>query len=157
MRNAIFLRVIRLLPAIWCGILICVATLATPAPFAELARDDAGRVVRHIFAREAPMSLVLGAVMLIWARRRAFAAAIRGEGSMFTLNMLLPLGTLVCTVIGYYVMQPMMEQARLGVATALSFGQMHAISFGCFGLKLLLVFVLAWRLAAQEASPSSSA
>jgi cytosine/uracil/thiamine/allantoin permease len=140
------LRLIRLLPALWCGILICVATLATPAPFAELARDDAGRVVRHIFAREAPMSLIFGAIMLIWARRKAFAAAIRGAGSMFTLNMLLPLGALVCTVVGYYVMQPMMEQARMGVPTALSFGQLHAISFGCFAAKLLLVFALAWRL-----------
>jgi hypothetical protein len=57
----------------------------------------------------------------------------------------LALGTLACTVLGYYVLQPMMELARQGQG-ALSFGQLHGLSFGLFGLKILLVLVMAWRV-----------
>ena len=59
--------------------------------------------------------------------------------------MLLVLGTLFCTVAGYYALQPMMAQARAGQG-AWSFGALHAASLGLFALKALLVLVLAWRL-----------
>ena len=38
----------RLLPGLWAGWLLCVAGLATPAPFALLAQADAGRVVSRM-------------------------------------------------------------------------------------------------------------
>ena len=52
-------RVRRLLPALWAGMLLCVALIATPAPFATLSAPDAGRVVGRIFVQEAWISLAI--------------------------------------------------------------------------------------------------
>jgi hypothetical protein len=124
--------------------LLCIALLATPAPFAVLAKADAGRVVGHIFLREAWLSLALGAVILLLERSRARRLADAGQGSQFSTEMVLALGALFCTVVGYFGLQPMLAAARAGQG-ALSFGQLHGVSFGLFGLKTLLVLALAWR------------
>jgi Domain of unknown function (DUF4149) len=52
------------LPALWAGLLICIAALAAPAAFASLAVADAGRVVAHVFVREGWLSLMLAALLL---------------------------------------------------------------------------------------------
>jgi hypothetical protein len=39
----------------------------------------------------------------------------------------------------------MMEQARSGAASTLTFMQLHAISLAFFGVKGLLALALAWR------------
>jgi hypothetical protein len=143
-------RLRRLLPGLWAGLLLCVAGLATPAPFATLVRADAGKVVGHIFAREAALSLVLAVALLLLERQRA--SVWHAEQERYTPHlsseMLLVLGTVFCTVAGYYAVQPMMALAKAGQATALSFGQLHALSFGLFGLKMVLVGALAWRASA---------
>jgi peptidoglycan/LPS O-acetylase OafA/YrhL len=53
-------RARRLIPGLWAGVLLCIALVATPAPFATLAAHDAGRVVARIFAQEAYISVALG-------------------------------------------------------------------------------------------------
>jgi hypothetical protein len=133
-----------LLPALWAGLLLCIALLATPAAFAVLPAADAGRVVARVFAQEAPLSLGLGLVMLMLERQAAQQAAERGQGSVFSADMMLALGTLFCTVAGYYALQPMMAAARAGQGSR-SFGELHAVSLGLFVLKGLLVMALAWR------------
>ena len=138
-------RLMRLVPGVWAGVLLCIALIATPAPFATLAVSDAGRVVGWIFAREAPTSLALGLILLLWERRAARLRADQGQGSQLSAEVLLALGALFCTVAGYYGLQPLMAEARAGQGR-LSFGQLHAVSLGLFGLKLLLVMVLAWRV-----------
>ena len=130
----------RLLPALWAGWMLCVALLATPAPFATLAVQDAGRVVGRMLAQEAYTALLLGIAIVLFER----AAARRGVGPQFSLEMGLALGTIFCTVAGYFAIQPLMAAARLGQG-ALTFGQLHAISAGFYGVKLLLVLALAWR------------
>ena len=102
----------RLLPALWAGWMLCVALLATPAPFATLATQDAGRVVGRMLAQEAYSALLLGIVIVLFER----AAARRGDGPQFSLDMGLALGTLFCTVAGYFALQPMMAAARAGQA-----------------------------------------
>jgi len=139
----------RLLPGLWAGVLLCIALIATPAPFATLAVHDAGRVVSRIFAQEATLSVVLAVVMLLLEKRAAAASA----GSRLSTEMLLALGALFCTVAGYFAVQPMMEAARAGRG-ALSFGQLHAISLGLFGVKLLLIVALAVR-SAQRGQPAA--
>ena len=57
-------RLRRLLPALWAGVLLCIALIATPVPFALLDRADAGRVVGRIFVQEAWLSLVLAVGLL---------------------------------------------------------------------------------------------
>jgi hypothetical protein len=147
-----FLRRLRLLlPALWAGLLLCIALIATPAPFAVLATVDAGRVVGRIFAQEAYLSLVLGVLLLMLERQAAQQAAEAGQGSVFSTDMLLALGTLFCTVAGHFALQPMMAAARAGQGGA-SFALLHGVSLGFFALKGLLVLALAWRRSAAVAA-----
>lgn len=134
-------RLRRLIPGLWAGVLLCIALIATPAPFATLATADAGRVVARIFAQEAPLSLVLAVLVVLLERR---VASSRPGAPAMHAGVLLALGALFCTVAGYYGLQPMMAAARQGQG-ALSFGQLHAISFGLFGAKMLMVLALAVR------------
>jgi hypothetical protein len=137
-------RLRRLLPAVWAGLLLCVALIATPAPFATLAAPEAGRVVSRIFMQEAWASLVLALWLIAVERRRARNAAEAGSGSVLSTEMLLLFGTVFCTVAGHFGLQPLMVAAR-GGAGPLSFGQLHVISVLFFGAKTLLVLVLGWR------------
>lgn len=136
-------RLGRLVPGLWAGVLLCVAFIATPAPFAVLGPHDAGRVVSRIFVQEAWLSVLLGLVLTVLERRRA-AMDPDGPKSQFSTGMVLALGAVFCTLLGYFALQPMMEAARAGQGT-LSFGQLHAISFSLFGLKMVLVLALALR------------
>lgn len=133
-----------LLPALWAGLLLCIAFIATPAPFAVLSTADAGRVVGRIFAQEAYLAIVLGLVVFLLERQAAQQAAEAGRGSVFSADMLLALGTLFCTVAGYFALQPLMASARAGTGAA-SFALLHGVSLGFFALKGLLVLALAWR------------
>jgi hypothetical protein len=133
------------LAGIWAGLLLCVALIAAPATFATLASADAGRVVSRIFAQEAYLSLALAVALFLVVRRQARRDAAAGTGSVLSANLLLVLGTLFCTVAGYFAVQPMLEAARVGQG-ALSFGALHAISMAFFALKTMLVLALAWRL-----------
>jgi xanthine/uracil permease len=140
-------RLRRLLPGLWAGWLLCVALLATPAPFALLAPHDAGRVAGRMLAEDAYASLALGVVLLVLERR----AARRGSAAQFSLGMGLALGSLFCTVAGYFALQPMMEAARAGQG-ALSFGQLHAVSAVFYLAKIALVLALAGRAVRSMAS-----
>ncbi|MBA4178900.1 MAG: DUF4149 domain-containing protein [Leptothrix sp. (in: Bacteria)] len=144
--NGALERLRRLLPALWLGLLLCVAGIATPAAFALLAPGDAGRVVARVLAQEAWLSLALGVAMLLLERRAAQERAATGGGSLLGGAMLLVLGTLFCTLAGYFAVQPMLVRARLGQGP-LAFGQLHAVSLGFFVLKTALVAALAWRAA----------
>ena len=156
-------RLHRLLPAAWLGLLLCIGLIATPAPFATLDTPAAGRVVGHIFAHEAPVSLLLGVAMLWLARREAVRAADAGTGSQFSPGMVLALAAVFATVLGYYGLQPAMAAARAAreagqPVAGLGFGPLHAISLGLFGVKTLCVAALAWRATAGrgEISPAAS-
>jgi hypothetical protein len=135
----------RLLPGLWLGLLLAIALIATPAASGALDRAAFGVVARAIFAREAPASLLLGVLILVIERRDALARHLATGVSQFSLEVTLAIGALFCTVAGYYGLEPMMEQARGGGATALTFMQLHAISLAFFGVKGLLVLGLAWR------------
>lgn len=140
-------RAAALLAGLWGGLLLAIAVFAAPAAFAVLAAPDAGRVVGRLFAHEATLSLLLAIVLFLIERRRTRDAAEAGRASAISANMLLVFGALFCTVAGHYALQPMLAAARAGQG-AWSFGALHAVSAGFFGLKTLLVLVLAWRLTA---------
>ena len=137
-------RLRRGLPGLWAGWMLCVGLLATPAPFALLARADAGRVVSRMLAQEAYTALALGIVLLVLERLAARRSLAQGQGSQFSTEMVLVVGTLMCTVLGYFAVQPMMVAAR-GGAGPLGFGALHAISSVFFVIKVALVLALAWR------------
>ncbi len=135
-----------ILPALWAGLLICIAALAAPAAFGTLMAADAGRVVGHIFVREAWLSLLLAALSL---------ELERSSGAPGRANLVLLCGTVGCTLLGYFAIQPLMPAARAGQGV-LSFGQLHLISTLFYGLKTVLVLVLAWRVAGELSRRPSS-
>ncbi len=143
--SALSQRIGELLAGLWAGALLCIAFIATPAPFATLTSADAGRVVGRIFAQEATLSLALALVMLLIVRAQSRSATGSGAGSVLGTDVLLVLGTIFCTVAGYFALQPMLEVARAGQG-AFSFRALHGASMGFFALKALLVLALAWRL-----------
>ena len=130
---------------LWAGILLCIGAIAAPSAFATLVPADAGRVVSRMFMQEAYLSLGVAIVLFVIERQRTRQVAAVGAGSVFGLNLVLLLGTLFCTVAGYFAVQPMVAAARAGQGT-LSFGTLHAVSASLFALKGLLVLALAWRL-----------
>ena len=144
-----------LLAGLWAGILLCIAAIATPAIFAALVSADAGRVVARIFMREAYLSLAIAVVLVVIERQRGRIDSAEGAGSVFSTNLVLLLGTLFCTVAGYFAVQPMMEAARAG-QSSVSFGALHGISIGFFSLKGLQVLALAWRLTGVRPAATTS-
>ena len=136
------------LAGLWAGILLGIGLIGAPAGFATGFPETAGRAAARMFAQEAYVSLLLAMVLFLMLRQQARTAAEAGAGSVLNANMLLVLGALFCTVAGYFALQPMMAAARAGQGS-LSFGALHGISAGLFGLKALLVAVLAWRLAGR--------
>jgi hypothetical protein len=140
------LRARRILPALWAGVLVSIAALAAPAAFGNLAVADAGRVVAHIFVREGWLSLLLAALLL---------GLERLHGAPGRVNSLLLSGTVACTLLGYFAIQPLMPAARAGQGM-FSFGQLHLISTLFYGLKTMLVLVLAWRVAGEFSRRPSS-
>jgi len=137
-------RAATLATAVWAGIILCIGAIAAPAAFAAVVPPDAGRVVGRMLAVEAYLSLALAIMLFAIERGQGRRDAARGAGSAFSVNLVLVLGTLFCTVAGYFAIVPMMAAARAGQG-AWSFGALHAASSMLFVLKGLLVLALAWR------------
>ncbi len=138
-------RLACLVAGVWAGLILGIAAIGAPAGFANLSPDVAGRVAGRMLAQEAYLSLVVGVILLLLERRQARLDAEAGRGSVFSTNVVLVLGTLFCTMLGYFAVQPMMVAARAGQGLW-SFGALHGLSAAMFGLKGLLALALAWRL-----------
>lgn len=135
------------LAGVWTGVLACIGAMAAPAAFATLALADAGRFAGRLFAQEAYLSLALAVGLFVLLRLgRSSGMTAR---SALSPDLLLVLGTVFCTVAGYFAVQPLMAAARSGQGQW-SFAALHAVSGGLFVLKGLLVAVLAWRLASRQ-------
>ena len=148
-------RLAAVLAGLWAGILLCIGAIAAPSAFATLASADAGRFVGRVFMQEAYLSLAVAIVLFMVERQRSRDAAEAGSGSVFSANLLILLGTLFCTVGGYFAVQPTMAAARAGQGTV-SFMALHAVSGGLFALKGLLVLSLAWRLTRLSSAAKTS-
>ena len=131
---------------LWGGVLLGVGVIGAPSAFAGAAPDVAGRIAARMFAFEAYLSLALAVLLYVLARRRARHLAMSGAGSVLSTDVLLVLASLFCTVAGYFALQPMLVAARAGQGS-LSFGMLHGVSAGFYGIKTLLVLTLAWRWA----------
>ena len=134
------------LSGLWGGALLTIALVAAPTLFAVLERSQAGLAAGRIFRIEAYLSLALAIVMFLVERRLAAARAARGEGSALSMELMLILVALFCTVAGHFAVQPMMEAARAGQGNV-SFGVLHTVSTLFFALKAVAVLTLAWRSA----------
>lgn len=148
----LILRLQAVLAALWAGGLLTIATIAAPVLFQLLDKSAAGKVAGRYFFVEAKASLMFVAVLLLIER----AAVRSGPGptgsipgqAQFTVNLGLLLGVLLSVIVGYEVLHPMMEAARLGQA-GWTFMQLHGVSMALYALRTLLVLVLAWRCIGQ--------
>jgi Domain of unknown function (DUF4149) len=148
------LRLQSWLAAAWAGLILAVGGLAAPSLFAVLERSQAGLGAGRIFTNEARISLAVAVLLFVIERRRvrdlAEAQAHSGQPpSVMTGNLLLVLGALFLTVFGEFALHPLIEAAKAGQPTRLSFGALHGISASLFWLKAVLVISLSWRLTAQ--------
>ena len=139
-------RIAACLAGLWAGVLLGVGLIGAPAGFAVAPSEIAGRSAGRMFAIEAHASLAV-AVLLLLALRNIK----RGlpSGSSIDANVLLVLGSLFCTIAGYFVLQPMMAAARAGEGS-LSFGALHGLAGAFFALKALAMVWLAWRLSSRS-------
>lgn len=142
-------RVAAVLAGLWAGMILGIGAIAAPAAFAVLQRSVAGAVAGRMFNHEAYAGLVLAGLLLFLVRRQARAEAAAGQGSQFSIEMILVLAALFCTLFGYFGLQPLMAQAR-AVEGPLSFGALHGLSAGFFALKGVLALGLTWRLSAAK-------
>lgn len=133
------------LAGVWAGGIAAIGLVAAPAAFAVLQRSVAGAVVGRMFSQEAYAGLVVAAALVWLIRRQSKVDAAAGRGSVFSANLVLVLGALFCTFFGYFALQPLMAQARVGQGPW-SFGTLHGASAVFFMLKGLLALALAWRL-----------
>lgn len=132
---------------LWAGLLLGVGGVSAPSLFMVLDRPLAGLGAGRIFATEARLSLFIAVLLYVLERRRVRDLAESGAtGSVLTGNLLLMLGALFLTIFGQFALHPMIEAAKAGEATLLSFGALHGISAALFWIKTLCVVVLAWRL-----------
>jgi hypothetical protein len=132
------------LAGLWAGLLATIALVAAPSAFAVLARPEAGRLVARLFAIEARASVAAGVVLLLLDRVRTRRA---GTSPIHRVSLAL-LAAILCTVAGYFAIEPMMAQARAGQGRW-SFGALHAASTVFYGLRTLAVALAAWWLAAE--------
>ena len=143
-------RVACLLAGLWAGLLLGLGAIGAPSGFAVTTAEIAGRSAGRMFAVEAHVSLA-AAMALLFALCKICKTGSAPTGtatSVFNTEVLLVLGTLFCTIAGYFVLQSMMVAARAGQGS-LSFGMLHGLSAAFFSLKTLLVLSLAWRLCAR--------
>lgn len=142
------------LSGLWAGMLLAIGGMAAPSLFAVLDRVAAGKGAGQIFSLEAKVTLAFAIILFLTERRRVRDLAIEaGHSSVMTGNLLLILGALFLTVFGEFGLHPMIEAAKAGQATSLSFAALHGISATLYWCKTVLVLMLAWRFtqASQKA------
>lgn len=145
-------RLRAVLTSLWAGVLITLGALAAPTLFQMLDKALAGQIAGRYFAQEARFSLLLVAVLLLLERamvRRQAGAADGGARSQFSVNLALLLGVLFSVVVGYHVLQPLMELAKQGQGRW-SFLQLHGVSMAFYAIRTVLVLTLAWRCAERS-------
>ncbi len=153
MRDSALARIGALASAAWCGEMLAVGAIAAPAVFAVLPRAEAAGVATKLFATDATVAVVLGALIAIVALQLARQRAERGLGSRLSAEVLLALASIGSVLLGYYALQPMLGPARVGEG-ALSFGVLHALSTAFFALRFVLVAALAWRFSRPATGPA---
>ena len=94
--------------------------------------------------------MVFAILLFVLERRRVRDAVEEGASqSAMSANLLLVLGALFLTVLGGFALQPMIQAAKAGEPTALSFAALHGISATLYWCKAMLVLTLAWRMTSR--------
>ena len=135
-------RLILLVATFWVGSLWTIGYVAAPTLFATLAdRVLAGTIAGSLFRVEAWISLACGVILLLSMLRPP--AARRGSRKRV---LQLVAAMLVCTLIGYFGLQPFMAAIRQASAIAggmngdakLQFGILHGAASAIYLVQSLL-------------------
>lgn len=148
-------RLFLLLTVVWAGSLWTVGYLVAPTLFAALpSRAMAGAIAGQLFRIEAVLGVVVGVLQLVLCN-----VMIRRGATEYRALRWIVLGMLACVLIGYFGLQPFMENLRhkaqaMGVGVSDSpyrarFGMLHGISSAFYLLQSLLALVLVWRVAGR--------
>ena len=139
------------LAGVWAGVVLALGGLAAPALFSVLERSMAGTGAGRIFTLESYVSLGMSMLMFVLERRRVRDAVDAGRAqSAMSATLLMVLAVLFLTIVGQHVLHPMIQAARQGMSTALSFGALHGISAVLYWCKAVLLLVMAWRLSGAK-------
>jgi hypothetical protein len=133
------------LAGLWAGMLLAIGALAAPALFAVLERAQAGLAAGRLFTLEARISLVLSVLLLAMEYQRLRKDTWRLNPGRWSPELLLTLFAFVLTAVSHMGLHPMIQAAKAGQVTALSFAALHGMSSALYALKTVAVLVLFWR------------
>jgi hypothetical protein len=137
------------LVTLWAGAVVVVGGLAAPALFSVLPRDMAGTGAGRMFHLESQLSLFMAMLVFVMERRRVRDAVESGaQQSAMSATLLMTLVVLFLTIFGQHVLHPMIQAARQGAPSGLSFAALHGISAALYWGKALILLVMSWRLMA---------
>lgn len=141
-------RVKLLMATIWAGSLWTVGYLVVPILFGTLEdKVLAGTIAGNLFQSEAYLSLVCGLLLLLLCRLTADDIFSKE----YKRVLLLIVGMLACTLVGYFALHPYMAALRITMHEAVGpalivartrFGLLHGFSSVVYLLESLLAVAL---------------
>jgi len=142
-------RVRFLVATLWAGSLWTVGFVVAPTLFATLSdRMLAGTIAGSLFRVEAWLSIACALILLALLQWGAGAL----EPKRRRLLGALVLAMLVCTLVSYFGITPLMAELRaqapsgvMDEAMRSRFGMLHGVSTLIFGVQSLLAGVLIWK------------
>lgn len=144
-------RIRLLIATLWIGSLWTIGYVVAPTLFASLTdRMLAGTIAGKLFRIEAWISIVC-ALALIASVKSAPEESNAKAGKQVRW---LALAMLVCTLVGYFGLQPFMSTLReaagpggvMDAATKSQFGILHGVSSAFYLIQSLLGALLIWKL-----------
>lgn len=137
-----------LLVAIWAGSMWTVGYFVAPILFAT-SEDKvlAGKIAGSLFQAEACLSLACGLLLVFLCKLTAHKFLIKER----KIVLLLIVGMLICTLVGYFVLHPYMVDLRTVMHEAAGpdlivakskFGLLHGLSSALYLLESLLAVAL---------------
>ncbi|WP_076590930.1 DUF4149 domain-containing protein [Herminiimonas arsenitoxidans] len=142
-----------LIATFWVGTLWAVGFVVAPTLFSTLSdRALAGTIAGSLFNIVAWLSIFCAAALLALL----FQAGRSEQSKPSKANYYLIAGMVVCTVLGYFVLQPYMAELRLALHSVADtaamadvrkqFGILHAVSTGFYVVQSLLGAALILKL-----------
>lgn len=145
-------RYVRLLLAtLWCGSLWTIGYIVAPILFAVVENKvSAGTIAGKLFQAEAWLSLVCGLLLVFLCNLTVCTLSIKER----RLVLLLIIGMLTCTLVGYFALHPYMVDLRELMRGAVEpdlvvkskFGLLHGLSSVIYLLESLLAVALVLKI-----------
>ncbi|CAM2147737.1 DUF4149 domain-containing protein [Pararobbsia alpina] len=145
-------RFFNLFSTIWVGSLLTTGYLVAPTLFALLPETEAGTVAASLFQKQAYVSVICALALLLIANRvmRVYATSQAPVATVRALRLArrVIVAMLLCTLIGYFALQPWMNALRVAAQAAgtdishsafrAKFGALHGVSMVFYLAESLL-------------------